>query len=441
MMNGIWRRATIAVALMAGTTGATAAQQPQRITFDEAVSIALRQNSAITRASNNEALDQLAVSEAKLGFLPDLRLSTSGSRDISTGAGSGSQTMNARLSSSVTVFDGFANIANLRGAELEESAGTMDTERTRQDVLFSVISGYLSLIEAGEQLKVAEDNVAAEAARVAELEVLVDRGSRPIADLYQQRASAAAARSTQVAAERTRELAEVELMQALRLDAAGEYEFVAPALTDPDRAVELDVNTLVERAYSRRADLAAQATRAAAAQQDVRAARASRLPSVSLSAGYGANYSSAADLGFADQLDASQGGSVSLSISLPVFDKLSTSRAIERANIQVDNAHLALDEQRQQVALEVRRAVLDRQSAVAQLEAADARLEAARQALAATEARYNAGVATLFEVSQSRTSFVDATSAQVRARYTLLFQDRVLDYYTGELDASAGLGN
>ena len=187
---------------------------------------------------------------------------------------------------------------------------------------------------------------------------MLARGSRPIADLYQQRTSAAAARSTQVAAERTRELAEVELMQALRLDAAGEDEFVAPALTDPDRAVELDVNTLVERAYSRRADLAAQATRAAAAQQDVRAARASRLPSVSLSAGYGANYSSAADLGFADQLDASQGGSVSLSISLPVFDKLSTSRAIERANIQVDNAHLALDDQRQQVALGQERHVL-----------------------------------------------------------------------------------
>jgi outer membrane protein len=441
MTTNIWRRATVAAALIAGTAVAAAAQQPQSITFDEAVSIALRQNSAITRASNAEALDQLAVSDAKLGFLPDLRLSTSGSRDINSSAGNGSQTMNARLSSSVTVFDGFANMASLRGAQLEQSAGTFDTERTRQDVLFAVISGYLTLIEAGEQVRVAEDNLAAEDARVDELQVLVDRGSRPIADLYQQRASAAAARSTVVSAERTRELAEVELMQALRLDAAGEYEFIAPELTDPERDVELDVNTLVEQAYVQRADLAAQATRAAAAQQDVRAAKASRLPTVSLSAGYGANYSSGADLGFADQLDASQGGSVSLSVSLPLFDGLSTSRAVERAHIQVDNAQLTLAEQRQQVALEVRRAVLDRQSAVAQLDAADARVEAARQALTATEARYDAGVATLFEVAQSRTSFVDATSAQVRARYTLLFQDRVLDYYTGELDVSAGLAN
>jgi outer membrane protein len=105
----------------------------------------------------------------------------------------------------------------------------------------------------------------------------------------------------------------------------------------------------------------------------------------------------------------------------------------------VDNAQLALEDQRQQVALEVRRAVLDRTSAVARLEAADAQVEAAQQALTATEARYDAGVATLFEVSQARASFVDAASAQVRARYTLVFQDRVLDYYTGTMNAGAGL--
>jgi outer membrane protein len=165
------------------------------------------------------------------------------------------------------------------------------------------------------------------------------------------------------------------------------------------------------------------------------------MPTVSLSAGYGANYSSAAELGLTDQLDQSRGGSVSLSVSVPLFDRLTSGRAIERANVQVDNARLSLEDQRQQVALEVKRAVLDREAAVARLDAADARVAAAEQALTATEARYDAGVATLFEVSQSRTAYVDAVSAQVRARYTLVYQDQVLDYYTGSMDAGARLTN
>jgi outer membrane protein len=429
--------AVLGIALGAADGGA---QAVQRITFDDAIGIALRQSSAIARSENARALNELAVTDAKMSFLPDLRLSTSGSQDLqSSGMAGASQSANARLSSSVTLFNGFANVAALRSAELQATAGTQDAERTRQDVVFSVISGYLTLIEAREQRVVAQDNVTAQTEREREIQVMVDRGSRPMADLYQQRATVAAARSTLVDAEHARELAEVALIQALRLDAAGEYEFEAPTLSDPDRAVELDIAQLVELAIQRRPDLAALATRAEAAEQGVRTAQAARLPTISLSAGYGASYSSAAELGLGDQLDASRGGSIGLSVSIPLFDGLSAGRAVERANVQVDNARLTLDDERQQVALEVRRAVLDRESAVARLESADARVDAAQQALTATEARYSAGVATLFELTQARASFVDASSAQVRARYTLLFQDRVLDYYTGTLDDAVGI--
>lgn len=435
-----WMGAVAAIALSIGS--GVSAQAPTLVTFDDAISIALQQSSAIARSENTQTLNALAVSDARMSFLPDLRLSTSGSQDLqSSGIGGASQSMNARLSSSVTLFDGFANMANLRSAELQEAAGSMDAARTRQDVVFSVISGYLTLIEAREQVRVAEDNHAAQTDREAELVVLVDRGARPIADLYQQRASVAAARSTLVEAERSRELAEVALVQALRLDAAGEYEFEAPAVADAARDVLLDVPTLVEQALQRRADIAALGARTGAAEQGVRAAAASRLPTVSLSAGYGANYSSAAALGLTDQLDQSRGGSVSLSVSVPLFDRLTSGRAIERAHVQVDNARLSLEDQRQQVALEVKRAVLDREAAVARLDAADARVAAAQQALTSTEARYDAGVATLFELTQSRTAYVDAASAQVRARYTLVYQDHVLDYYTGSMDAGARLTN
>jgi outer membrane protein len=434
------RAAFVAACVAVGAAGAQA-QTPQQITFDDAVGIALRQSSAIARSDNTQALNELAVTDAKMRFLPDLRLTTSGSQNLqANAAGSTAQSMNARLSSSVTLFDGFANIAGLRGAQLSASAGVYDAERTRQEIVFSVISGYLALIEAREQLRVASDNLAAQTAREREIDVLVERGARPVADVYQQRASVAAAHSSVVEAQRSRELAEVALMQALRLDATAEYEFVAPTLVESPQGADRDITALVQQALQRRPDLAALATRADAAEQSVRAAQASRMPTLSLSGSYGANYSSAGLAAFGDQLDASRGGSVSLSLSLPLFDGLSAGRAVEWASVQVDNARLSLDDQRQQVALEVRRAVLDLEAAVARLSSADARVAAARQALTATESRYDAGVATLFEVSSARASYVDAESAQVRARYTLLFQDRVLDYYSGTLDAAAGLG-
>jgi outer membrane protein len=431
----------LTAALLSAAPGFAAAQNPQTITFDEAVDLALRQSTSIARASNQQTIDALAVEDARMRFVPDLRLSTSGSQDLASGgAGRAGQSASARLSSSVTLFDGFANVAGLRSARLEQEAGDLDMARARQDVVFSVISGYLTLIEATEQVKVAQENFAAQSDREADVKVLVDGGSRPIAELYQQQSNVAAARSALVEAERARSLADVELVQALRLDPTGTYTFVAPEVTTSETTTP-DVAALVAQALARRSDLAALTKLEDAAEQGVRAAQAARLPSVSLSAGYGTNYATGTELGLADQLDATRGGSVSLGISVPLFDGLSAQRAIERASVQVDNARLTLEDQRQQVALEVKRAVLDQESAVARLDAAAARVAAATQALAATEARYDAGVATLFEVTQARADFVDATSAEVRARYALLFQERVLDYYTGELDPGATLGS
>lgn len=434
---------TFLVAVLVGVgAGRAEAQEPRVVTLDDAIEIALAQSGAVARADNNVAIGQISVSEARYGFVPSLGLSASSAQNIgrtfSTEEGGlinqSTNTTNLRLSSAVTLFDGFANVAELRGARYEAEAAELDAERTRETVVFSVLSGYLALVEAEEQLRVAAENLAAQREREAQIRTFVDAGSRPVSELYQQQATVASANASVVAARQTVEQAELSLLQEMRLDPRGDYQFVTPALDPAGETAELDPDALVTRALATRADLIALDQRAAAADQAVRAALASRYPIISLSAGYGSNFATVTDAAFLDQLDDRRSGSISLGVSFPIFDRNTTSRAVERARLQASNADLLVDEQRQQVAIEVQRAILSRSSAEAALEAASARVAAAQQALSATEQRYQVGVATLFEVTQSRAELVDATSAEVRARYSLLFQGAVLDYYTGTLE-------
>ena len=61
--------------------------------------------------------------------------------------------------------------------------------------------------------------------------------------------------------------------------------------------------------------------------------------------------------------------------------------------------------------------------------------------LTATLQRYEVGKATLVEVTQARTTQVQAATALVSARYNLVFQQTLMSYYTGELDpANVKLG-
>jgi outer membrane protein len=434
----------LTLALLIATPVALGAQAtPQTITFDDAIRIALRQNTTLQQANNASASNAAAVRQQRLSFLPDLRVSTntgqSYGRTFSEDEGriinETTQSLNAGLSSSVTVFNGFANIANLRSAQLAEEAGERNVKRAEQTVAFTVASNFLALVQQQEQLRVQRENLAAQEAQERQIKAYVDAGSRPISDLYQQQAAVAAQRSQVVNAERAFELAKVDIIQTLQLDPRGTYAFAPPALDTASRAtVAFNLDSLLTRALGQRSDLFAQVSLVGAASQEVKAAKGSRFPSLSLSAGYNSAFNSATDLGFTDQLNQRRGGSISLGVSIPLFDRGSTSLATQRAEIAEDNARLELKDRQQQVGLEVRRAYLDYQAATQQLDAAEAQLRAAQLALESSQQRYNVGAATLLEVTQARAAQLQAASALVSARYGLLFQRTLIGYYVGDLN-------
>src|SRR5690606_22783265 len=173
-----------------------------------------------------------------------------------------------------------------------------------------------------------------------------------------------------------------------------------------------------------------------ASEQGVRVAKASYWPCVSLSGSYSSNYTSTdPNTAFFDQLDSRRGGSVGLSFSIPVFDRLNTRSATERARIQVENARINLESLRQSVAVQVRTALLDLRSAEEQLTVAEAQQRAADLALEYSQQRYDVGAGSLVELTQARTAAVRAASDLVGARYRLVFQNRLIDYYLGGMTA------
>ena len=280
---------------------------PQPITFDDAIRIALRQNTTLQQANNVSASNAAAVRQQRLSFLPDVRVSTSTgqsygrsfSQDEGRIINETTQSLNAGLSSSVTVFNGLTNVANLRSAQLNEEAGERSVKRAEQTVAFTVASNFLTLVQQQEQLRVQRENLAAQEAQERQIKAYVDAGSRPISDLYQQQASVAAQRSQVVNAERAFELAKVDIIGTLQLDPRGTYAFAPPVLDTASRAtVAFNLDSLLTRALGQRSDLFAQQSLVGAASQEVKAARGSRFPSLSLSAGYNSAFNSATDLGF-----------------------------------------------------------------------------------------------------------------------------------------------
>jgi len=442
-----WSRALLVAAVVVTPTlaGAQSTAPGAKIGLQDAIGIALRQSVLVKQSENAVASSTNGVSEAKNAFLPSLNLNTSSARSVgragtSTLGSSTAQSLNTGISSSFTVFDGLRNVNELRQAKLDVTATTSDLTRARQTAVYTVASNYLTLATAEGQLSVQKENLAAQEAQEKQLQTLVKAGARSISDLYQQQATTAAARANVVSAERDVELARIALSQTLQLDPRGSYDFVAPTVGDVSGSVpKYDLDSLLSQAFASRSDLAAEQTRVEVAAVGTKAAGASRLPTVSLSTSYNASYNSAAASALGAQLDQNRGGSVSLGVSFPIFDKGATSAAVQEAKIREDNARLALADQRQSVALDVRRAWLTLESTRQQLTVALAQQKAADLAVSTTQARYQVGTSTLLELTQARASQLQANVAVVNARNALAFQDALLPYYTGELDPTKAL--
>ncbi len=449
------------------------AQDARRISFNEAVKIALERNVTIRRSQNNIGLQSVTVSSERADFLPNLNLSSNSSRnyglsfDQTTGRTFTSTSDNTSLnaSTSINLFNGFADVASLNQARRTLESNEYAHDRTRQTVIFNVISNYLQVILDHEQIRIRREDLEAQNQQLTRIEEFTRLGARPVSDLYQQQATVANSELSLLEAERQSQLSQIRLIQVLQLDPFQDYEFTAPSPDEIDLTAQVyDPKQLLRSAFESRPDLRAQQASIAASSEGIRFAKSGNLPSVSLSGSIGSRYSSQLrranafetvtdpDTGetttiptgfdtvpFGNQFKDNRAETIGLNIQIPIFNRLQVKTGIERARVQYENARLDLENLQLTIAAEVRQAYLDYLTAEKRLDVTNKQLRAARQALEVEQERYNVGASTLVELTQARSNFVQASSNRVQAVYQFHFQQRLVEYYQGILDPSKPL--
>ncbi len=462
------------------------AQQVQEVTFEEALQIALRNNPQLQRGATAVRGQAEAVELARAAFLPDLSASVQPMRrfglafDQTTGSlqQESSDALSASLSTNVNVFNGFRDVADVQRRRLEQEAGTLSLDRTREVVLFSVAAQFLAVVLDRELVSIRQEALATQQAQLQRIRDLVEGGVRPRADLLQQEALVAEAELAVLQAESQLELAETELVRLLQLDPRATYDFVAPPLEEADAVPRpYDLGRLTSTAFDRRSDLRAQDVQIDAAEAGVRVARGGYYPRVNLFASFGSSYSSLGlrpipgtitelpvltqsgepiflgdepvtfqvgpafeRVPFGDQFFTdNRGGSIGFSVQVPIFDRFMTRSQVRQAQLIVENERIARAELEQNIAVEVRQAYLDYRNSEKRLDVTARQVAAARAALDAEEDRYEMGVSTLVELAQARSRVVEAESARAQAIAQFIFQSRRLEYSAGMFDPATDL--
>lgn len=420
-------------------------QAEQVLSLEQAVRIALKTSPNLSQQVNAVESADISVSQQRTNLYPDLVLAATGSKSFDKASDETSSQMENRnftsisteLSSSVNLFNGFADIAAIKSAEFELGGVQETLTRAEQTLVFETVSNFIQVLTDQAMIYVEEENLEENRKLLESIETFYQAGRLAISDLYQQQAATKQAELDLLEARHTLDVSKLLLMQTLGLTPTVRYQLATPDFEKLSLPVaEDDLDHLTILALATRSDIKAQQHQVEAAGQQIRESQAGHLPKVDLFASLASDYSSLADENnFSDQfMEDNLNATVGVSFSLPLFDRYLTRNNIAQAQIQQRNEQLTLKQKELQLGLEIAEAIQEYRTTQKRVDVVESKLTSARQSLQSYEERYRVGASTLVELTQSRSQYVTAAFDQIQARYDLVTQKIAVAYYLGNME-------
>lgn len=169
----------------------------------------------------------------------------------------------------------------------------------------------------------------------------------------------------------------------------------------------------------------------------LKTARWQLLPRLSLYGGWSSSYFTYPGMEgyvptpYLEQLKNNGGEYVQLSLSIPIFDRLSKHSNIAKRKNAYDRAQADYEQTLQTVEAEVRRAIADRDGSADALRQADTRAELQQEAYALNTKRFEQGLISSIEYQTASNNYLNALAEQLNARLQYFIKNSVVNYYGG----------
>ena len=417
------RHLTIALAILSYALPAHAATP---LTLDQALAIALQKHPQITEAKENLAGAEARAGRAAAGYYPQISLVADWSKGrtflTALERVRSVEVAGTTLQLKQTVYDFGRTAGTVAAARSYREVADQGVALSRLDLGLRVRIAFYHLL-AAEQLVIATaDTVTArEAVHLQALEFF-KQGLRAKVDLARAEADLFAAKTALIRAENGRELARVELANALGVASLGEFAPVEPA---PLTAALPDRGLSHREALQNRAEMRQLAHLSSAAGAELKTAKAGYLPILSGTANYG----------YADRDFPPDGRvwGVGLNLTVPLFSGFSSAEEVREANAAL-NANAARQENlKLRIGKEVDSAWLGVNEAAARIISTDKQVTAAEENRMLAEGRYQEGVGNIIEVTDAQSLALEARTVRIQAQYDYYAALALLDRSMGRL--------
>ncbi|MEO5602217.1 MAG: TolC family protein, partial [Cyclobacteriaceae bacterium] len=446
-------------------------------TLKECVDYALANNLQVKRSELSVELSDIENKQAKFSMLPSANASASYGYNWGRGIDpvtnqfissqrNGYTSLGA--SGGVTIFNGFRIQNYIKQTAREQEASKQDLVKSRNDVTLNVISLFVNVVFNKELVENARLQLASSQQQYERTQKLVAAGSLPKSNELNLDAQVATNELNFINQENSLALSLLQLQQALQLPATENFTVETPVIGAEDLILDQSREAIYQIAKGTLPEIEGAKLRIESSYYGVKVARGNLYPRLGINGSVNTNYSSASATrfvfdgglnqvetgyfvqgtnapiyglqptgsfreiyGFNDQVKDNIYKSVSVSLTIPIFNNFNSRSNVQRALIANEQAKITAKEVdntlRQNVETSYNNAIAASKSYNASLRQVQAREEAYRMA----KQRFDIGAANYVEYQVAENDLFQARSDMARGKYEFIFRKKVLDFYQG----------
>ena len=445
-------------------------------TLKQCIDTALNNNLTIQQSSNTIDINALYLKQDKGKLFPTLN----GSASETFGSGrtlnpSNYQfvndnvwSTNISLNSSVTLFNGLQNSNSIKQSQLNYESAQYDMESRENDITIAVVNAYLQVLYAKEQIKNSEKQFEAITLQMEHTKALVEIGLKPESDLLQLKAQLAGDNVSLVKARGQLKSVKINLQQQMNIAVSSSFDIAYSEIPEAQPVLLEEVDDIYSTALSFQPIIKSYQLKSQSAAYGIKIAKGAVYPTLSLRGGIGSFYSSATkyndvtylnsiqQIGFLqsdpneavngiitspvydsrnypffDQLNDYKNYSLSLSLSIPIFNGFQVRYNIQRQKLYFQNTLLEEQNVKNNLRKNIEQAYIDVENADASIDATQQQMDAALVSYENSQGRYENGLINITDVLIEKNKYFTAESQHLQAKYELIFRMKMLDYYKG----------
>lgn len=418
-------------------------------TLKGCIDYALDNNIRIKQSELSSESNKATLLQSKLDLLPSVNGSVNHSYgwgrsvDMATYEYTNQKTTQDyfSISGNVTIFNGLQNFNEIKKNQYEYLASKYDSDKMRDDISLQIAAAYLQILFSHELVATSRESVEVTKLQIDRTKKMVDAGTLAKGSLLDIQSQGAAEELNLIKAENQLNLAYLDLQQILDLEVVEDFVIDKPQLIIKKEPKIIPAMQIYRYALINLPEIKSSEYRLKSSERSLAIAKGNRSPSLSLRAGWGTNYSDQIAvfdptdpnfgevIPFGDQFNDNQNRTMSISLSIPIFNGYQVSTYISQAKMGIINSEYNLQLQKNQVRKNVEQAFADAVAAYKSYNATKKSLLSFREAFMYMEKKFNVGMVNSIDYNVAKQLLTKAESDLLSAKYNYIFKAKILDFY------------